>query len=79
MNRVETAIRLQEARDGIRRLLGDKWPETVAALRPEIEGLMKARNTTNPIEAVIPAAKAMRADGKSPIVLLAVAVEMVAP
>jgi hypothetical protein len=76
---VRVSDKLLETRDGVKRLLGDKWPEKIREIRPAIEALMAKQRSDNPLEVVLPVAKEMSDDGHSPAVLLAVACEMVEP
>jgi len=71
--------KLIETRDGVKRLLGDKWPDKVCEIRPAIEALMEDEGSDNVLKTVLPVAKEMSDDGHSPVVLLAVACEMVEP
>ena len=70
---------LLTVRDTVKTLQGGMWAVTVAELRPMIEDLMILRKDPSPISAIIQVAKDMSADGKSPITLIAVGVEMVQP
>ena len=72
--------KLLEARDTARQLLGEKrWREYVEEWRPQIEHSMQTFGTDSPLEAVLPAAKLMSSEGKNPLMMLAVATEMVQP
>jgi hypothetical protein len=76
---VRVSDKLIETRDGIKRLLAEKWPEKLREIRPVIEWLMTRQGSDNALEVVLPIAKEMSADGHSPAMLLAVACEMVQP
>jgi hypothetical protein len=79
MSALRTAAELIQVRDVVRRIMGERWPSIVDELRPEIERIMRAAKNDNPISAIVPIAKAMSAEGKNPMTLLAVAVEMSSP
>lgn len=74
---MRTSLRLEDNLDAMRRLHIDEWVEIVTEMKPMIEELMRRAKTTNPIEAVVPVVKKMHEDDKSPLLVLAVATEMV--
>lgn len=76
---VEVSAKLLEARDACKLLLGHKWPARVEEYSAAIRELMRKARTESVLDAVLPVAKAMSAAGDSPMVLLAVACEMIAP
>jgi hypothetical protein len=71
-----TAAKLSAALDAMRSIHGDEWHNVAAPIKALIRRSMEATGTDNPIAVAIPAAKAMDRDGKSPLLLLAVAAEM---
>ena len=74
---LETATRLEQLRSAMKSVYGEQWEEIIAEQRPIIESLMERDGHNNPIKAVIPVAKQMRADGHDPLLVLAVAAELI--
>jgi hypothetical protein len=72
---VEMGKQLNDILRLMKGLHGDRWPEVSAGARAAITGEM-ALEGCSVLTAAIPIAKAMAADGKSPVLLLAVAAEM---
>ena len=70
------AIRFLMSLDRYEFAPGPQHPQQNAEQSPIIEQLMKRDGYDNPIKAVMPVVKKMRADGKDPMLVLAVAAEM---
>lgn len=60
----------------MRRLFGERWEAMTTDYRAFLKREMEIRKDSNPLSAVIPAAKAMSAAGENPTLLMAVAVDM---
>lgn len=73
---LKTAQGLEKIRDAMKSIFGDEWEEIIAEQSPIIEQIMTRDGHNNPLKAVLPAAKQMRADGQDPLLILAVATEM---
>jgi len=67
--------RLYAAHEAMKKLHGPAWSDIVAEYRPHIEDLMKVQKLSA-LQVVLPIAKGMSQDGKNPILILAVAVEI---
>lgn len=72
----ETAERMLEIRDTMKRLKGDKWQADSLPYRDLLNRLMKQHNTDNPLAVATPIAKELDEKGVSPLMLLAVAADM---
>ena len=75
LDSVKLALKLESALQTMKRLHGDKWNEAAAPYRAVLNGVMGTERCSA-LEAVLPIATAMSADGKNPVMLLAVAAEM---
>lgn len=72
----EATRRLQEAHDTAKQAYGTRWPEVVAEFRGMIEQSMEQMGTKNPLDAVLPVAFRLNAQGKDPRLAIAVAFEL---
>jgi hypothetical protein len=73
---VRLAIKLESALHTMKRLHGAKWSEKAAPYRAVLSGVMGDEGCSV-LSAALPIAKDMRANGHSPVMLLAVAAEMI--
>jgi len=76
VKQITTAAKMFELLDTMKRLYAERWPTVAAPYREIIAGAMEGSGDKNPISAVIPLAQDMSAKGHSPMLLMAVAVEM---
>ena len=74
---IQVSEKLMERLEFMRRILGDKWADRAAEIKPAIQALMEKVGSDNPLEVVLPVAKEMSAENNDPSMLLAVATEMV--
>lgn len=72
----EIAANLENNLAAMKSVHGRKWPSIMEDFSPLITDIMARECTTNPLKAILPVAKQMETDGKSPSVLLAVATQM---
>lgn len=73
---ITIAAGMFELRDSMKRLYGESWSEVTKELRCTLTLVMQRTRNDNPLSAVIPIAKDMQANGHSPVLLMAVAVDM---
>ncbi len=73
---IELAVELKQVHAAMKKMYGTRWPKQAAAHRKHIAAHMLRTGETNPLAAVIPVAKEMAAEGVSPAMVIAVAVEM---
>lgn len=74
---IRTAAKLFDARDSMRRLHGDNWPQKINEISPIIRGVAKEGNTSI-FSAAIQIAKKASKDGQpmASVMVLAVACEL---
>jgi len=75
MKAARVAVKLESALQTMKQLHGDKWPERAAPYRAVLNGVIGTEGCSV-LEAALPIAKAMSAAGETPVMLLAVAAEM---
>ena len=73
---LQTASRMLEVRDTMKRLKGGDWNDAAERYRAVLRGLMRESRQTNPLAVALPIAQDMDAKGHSPLMLLAVATDM---